>query len=283
MPVSIILEGQRTSLRTEGPERQIPMAFKKPRRPGNRQPEKESRIAGFAAVAALFDQDPERIKRLFIDERVKEDAREFTAAMSLARKPWRAVPAEELARIAGTPMHGGIVATAQEKSVDAFDAAEAKAWAKDGTPLLLLDGIGNPHNLGAIARTAAFFGIRRIVLSSHPAQAGLSDATYRIAEGGLEYIDFYRADDFPAALKRLGEAYHVIGTALGDYTSLNELKKPPGKPLAIIMGNEEDGLPAASLKNCSEIVTIPGSGAVQSLNVAATTAILLYAALLTGK
>lgn len=282
MPLSIILEGRRTCLRPEGPDKQVPMASQKPRRSGNRQPEKESRIAGFAAVSALFDRDPDRVKRLFIDERAKEDARAFTTAMSRARKPWRAVPAEELARIAGTPMHGGIVATAHEMSVTPFNAAEAKNWNKDGRPLLLLDGIGNPHNLGAIARTAAFFGIPRILLSSHPAQAGLSDATYRIAEGGLEYIDFYRADDFPAALKRLGEAYHVIGTALGDYTPLNELKRPPGKPLAILMGNEEDGLPAASLKNCSEIVTIPGSGAVQSLNVAATTAILLYAAAFGG-
>lgn len=256
------------------------MASRKQRGAPSRKPEKESRIAGYAAVTALFDQDPKRVKRLFIDERSTEDARDFTEFMSSEKKPWRAVPAEELARIAGTPMHGGIVATAHERDVLPFVAAEAAGWAADGKTLLLLDGIGNPHNLGAIARTAAFFGIPRIVISSHPGQAGLSDATYRIAEGGVEFIDFFRAEDFPAALKALSETYHVIATALGDYPSLHELKKPAGKPLAIVMGNEEDGATAETLKACGEIVTIPGSGHVQSLNVAATTAILLYTAAL---
>lgn len=255
------------------------MAFNKQRRPAGYKPEKESRIAGFAAVTALFDQDPERVKRLFIDERVKEDARDFTLFMSQEKKPWRAVPAEELARVAGTAMHGGIVATAHEKDVPSFDVAQAKDWAADAAPLLLLDGIGNPHNLGAIARTAAFFGLPRIVLSDHPAQAGLSDATYRIAEGGVEYIDFYRANGFAASLRELNEFYHVIGTALGDYTPLQSLKKPAGKPIAIVMGNEEDGLLPETRQACGELVTIPGSGNVQSLNVAATTAILLYAAM----
>jgi TrmH RNA methyltransferase len=278
MGVSIILEGERKDFRAPDTDPHPLMAPRKPRRADHRQPEKESRIAGFAAVAALFDRNPDRIKRLFIDERVKAEARDFTQYMSQARKPWRAVPADELARIAGTPMHGGIVAAAHEKEVKVFNPAEAKVWAKDGAPLLLLDGVGNPHNLGAIARTAAFFGMPRIVLSSHPEQAGLSDATYRIAEGGIEYIDFYKAPDFPAALKRLNESFHVIGTALGDYTPLNALKRPAGKPLAIVMGNEEDGLPEASLRACGELVTIPGSGAVQSLNVSATTAILIYAA-----
>ncbi len=237
------------------------------------------RIAGYAAVAALFDRDPDRVERLFYDERAKHEAKPFCAAMVQARKPFREVQPDELARIAGTPMHGGIVAVAREKDVNLFKIAEARKWAKDGAPLLLLDGIGNPHNLGAIARTAAFFGIPRLVLSDHPQQAGLSDASYRISEGGFEYIDVFGANDFADMLKQLQEFYHVIGTALGDYTPLPNLKKQPGKPFAIVMGNEEEGLPPASLKACSEIVTIPGSGHVQSLNVSATTAILLYAAL----
>ena len=85
----------------------------------------------------------------------------FCAALARARKPYREVDAAELARVAGTLLHGGVAAIARPQPLAAFDPAAWPDWARDGKPLLVLDGIGNPHNLGAIARTAAFFGIER--------------------------------------------------------------------------------------------------------------------------
>jgi TrmH RNA methyltransferase len=157
-----------------------------------------------------------------------------------------------------------------------LDLAKVAEWARDGAPLLLLDGIGNPHNLGAIARTAAFFALPRIVLSDHPSQAGPSDASYRVAEGGLEYVELYRSVRFAQALQRLRRSYRVIGTAAGKGQSL-EAVLDSEKPLALVLGNEEHGLPHATLAACDAIVTIPGAGFVQSLNVAASAAILLHA------
>ncbi len=237
--------------------------------------EKPFRIAGLPAVTALFAQDPGRVERLFFDDRTKAALGDACALLAQTRKPYRLVPAEELEKIAGSAMHGGVVAIAKPRPVLPFDPAAAVAWAGDGQPLLLLDGIGNPHNLGAIVRTAAFFGLPRIVLSDHPGQALPSEAAYRVAEGGFEHVALYRSDGFAAQLRRLGEAYRTIATALGGTRPLDDLVAGP-KPVAVVLGNEEHGLPEATMRACAAVATIPGSGWVQSLNVSATAAIVIH-------
>jgi RNA methyltransferase, TrmH family len=234
------------------------------------------RVAGLPAVSALFANAAGNVERLFFDERTKSQVQKFCQELARSRKPYRLVPGDELARIAGTPMHGGVVALAQPQQIRAFDLAEAQTWARGDNLLLVLDGVGNPHNLGAIVRTAAFFGVRRIVLTGHPAQAAPSDASYRVAEGGFEYVTLYRAARFPAAANELRRAFRLIGTAPGQHGSVAALRRTD-KPYALVLGNEEDGLPRATLNVCDEIVAIPGTGSIQSLNVAATAAILIFA------
>jgi TrmH RNA methyltransferase len=234
------------------------------------------RIGGLPAVSALFAVSPERVEQLFFDQRTKPHVGAFCTKLARMRKPYRLIGADELERVAGTMLHGGVVALVQPRPVSALDPVLAKAWAGDGGLLLLLDGVGNPHNLGAIARTAAFFGVPRIILSDHPAQAGPSDASYRVAEGGLEYVELYRGFRFTRILHDLRASYRIVGAAANKGQSLSALR--PGKrPFALILGNEEHGLSRATVEACDEIVTIPGSGLVQSLNVAATAAILLHA------
>jgi TrmH RNA methyltransferase len=234
------------------------------------------RVAGLPAVKALFATAPQRVERLFFDARLKSQVGDFCAELARTRKSYRMVESDELERVAGAVMHGGVVAWAQPKPVPVLDLAKAADWARDGKPLLLLDGIGNPHNLGAIVRTAAFLGLPRIVLSDHPAQAMPSDASYRVAEGGLEYVELYRSAGFAKTLQQLRRSYRVIGTAAENGKPVEELRRAD-RPLALVLGNEEHGSPATTLKACDAIVTIAGSGLVQSLNVAASAAILLHA------
>jgi TrmH RNA methyltransferase len=256
--------------------------YKRPRHP--RSPHREDgakprrtdalRVAGLAAVSALFQQAPERVERLFFLPDMGRAVGRFCQALGRAHKPYRQVDADELGRIAGTAMHGGVVALAKPRPVIPFDPAEAASWAPTVPLLVVLDGIGNPHNLGAIARTAAFLGIDRLVISDDPGQAGPSDAAYRVAEGGLEFVQIFRATALPSILQQLKPAYRVVGTALG------RGRKPEALPraaIALVLGNEERGLSTQTLHACDEIVTIPGSGWVQSLNVAATAAILMHA------
>ena len=233
------------------------------------------RVCGLAAVSALFERDPGRVERLFFEPRLRDEAGRFCSVLARARKPYRETDPGELARVAGTVLHGGIAAIARPRQFGAFDPAAAPGWAGDGKPLLVLDGIGNPHNLGAIARTAAFFGIERMLLADRPEQALPSDASYRVAEGGIERLTLYQAA-LPAALAGLRQSYRIVGAALGLDAPL--ARRPAGKPPALILGNEERGLDPAILAICDEIVSIPGSGQVQSLNVSAAAAILIYLA-----
>jgi TrmH RNA methyltransferase len=101
----------------------------------------------------------------------------------------------------------------------------------------------------------------------------VSDAAYRVAEGGMEFVQLYRATDLPAALKSLRATYRVIGTALGRPGALTEV--PRSGPVALVLGNEETGLDRRTLAMCQEVLTLPGANTVQSLNVSATAAILI--------
>jgi TrmH RNA methyltransferase len=156
----------------------------------------------------LFERDPGRVERLFFEPGLKGELEGFRQLLARAHKPYRQVDRAELARVAGTVLHGGAVAIARPRPLVDLDPAAARTWAQDSKPLLILDGIGNAQNLGAIARTAAFFGLARIVLADRPDQALPSDAAYRVAEGGLEHVALYRAP-LPAALRALRHAYRM--------------------------------------------------------------------------
>ena len=249
---------------------------------GQRSGEKLVHVAGLASVEALFATAPERIERLYFEESMKIHVGEMCLSLAKAHKTYRLVRGDEMDKIAGTAMHGGIVALSEPRPVLTFDTAEAAGWAKAGEGLLVLDGVGNPHNLGAIARTAAFFGLKRLVISEHKEQAAPSDAAYRVARGGLEHVAIYRADRIADALKRLRKDYMVVATALERGKPISAYRGSP-KPLAVVLGNEEQGLPRDTIAACEGIVTLGGAGAVQSLNVAATAAILIHELLARGR
>lgn len=233
------------------------------------------RVAGQRAVAALFARAPERVERLFFVADMRQAMAGPCKLLAAKRKIFRVVDAEELRRVAGTAMHGGVVALARPRPVLPLDPAALAREAKAHPLLVILDGVGNPQNLGAIARTMAFFGRARLVLSDHPAQAGLSDAAYRVAEGGLDHIEVFRAADLAAQLKPLSAGYRIVGTALE--RGVPPAAVPRDQPIALILGNEEQGARGLVLASCAAIVTVPGSARVQSLNVSATAAILIHA------
>ncbi len=161
---------------------------------------KELNICGWQAVSMLFAKHPAEIKRLFFDPPTGKRTAEISRYLATQKKIYRQVPAEELEKISGTVHHGGIVAVIAERPLKKVTRDVGGEWAKTRAPLLVLDRVGNANNLGAIVRSAAFFGVKAIVLPDHPAQALPGEAAYRVAEGGMEFVDFYRVPTLPEFL-----------------------------------------------------------------------------------
>jgi TrmH RNA methyltransferase len=239
---------------------------------------KELNLCGLVAVRSRFERDPTSIKRLFFDEATGRKVGVLCKALAAARKVYRCVPPAELEKISGSIHHGGIVAVIEAPKLRAPDAKTVAHWAAKRTPLVVLDRIGNAHNLGAIARTAAFFGVAHIIIPAHPQAALPGEAAYRVSEGGLEQVEVWRTSDLAKLLRELAAAgYDVAGAAArgGKPVALGG----PTKPVALVMGNEEHGLAADVERACTRLVTIPGSGRVESLNVSVAAAVLIYALL----
>ena len=231
---------------------------------------KTDTICGLKPVDALFRRRPEAVLRLFYAEGLRAAAGPHCSILAAARKPYRMVEADELEKIAGTPHHGGMVAVARARIPVIFDVLQPPKVKL----LLVLDGIGNPHNLGAIARSAAFFGVDAMLLSEGPGDAMPSDAAYRTAEGGLEMIDIYRSRNLPNILANLDGHYRTVAASLSrEAVPMSEL--PRDRPIALVLGNEENGVSPPVMEACRRHVRIAGSGRVQSLNVAQAAAVLL--------
>ena len=241
---------------------------------GAARPPETDRIAGTTAVAALFARRPDAVLRLFYVAARRREAGPLCKIMATARRPYREVPSDELARIAGTAHHGGIVAVAATRDVPELNAPfPAELLAARVLPVL--DAVGNPHNLGAIARSAAFFGCAGMLLSADTRQAALSDAAYRTAEGGLEHLALFRAPNLAVALRAMAPRFTTLAAVARGGSPPEAL--PRGKPFALVLGNEETGPTPAAIAACAHRVTLPGSGRVESLNVSVAAAVLIHA------
>lgn len=236
----------------------------------------EVRICGLAAVRARFQRDAASIVRLYFDREMSRKVGVMCRALASARKVYRCVEPSELERIADSVHHGGIVAVVAECRPKAPTAADIDSWARRRENVVVLDRIGNAHNLGAIARTAAFFGLPRLVIAGDPASAQPGAAAYRVAEGGLEALEVWAVPELAPFLRALSAAgYDVVGAVARRGAALGA-GAPPAPPWALVVGNEERGLAPEVEASCARLVTIPGHGQVESLNVSAATAVLIH-------
>lgn len=238
---------------------------------------REIAICGYKAVAALFERRPHDAVRLFFEPAQARRIFAFSAYMARERRPFREVGADELQRVAGTVHHGGVVAIARERLFKPVYDGDIARWAAARTPVLLLDRISNAHNLGALARTAAFFGVGVLVYAEHPEQALLTEAAYRVAEGGLEFLEVRTVPSLPTLMREMRQRFYIVGSSprgepLGD--SARAIRDYPRSP-ALVLGNEEMGMSAVVAKECDRLVQIEGAGGIESLNVAAAAAILI--------
>ncbi|MBD5781849.1 RNA methyltransferase [Pelagicoccus sp. NFK12] len=236
-------------------------------------------VCGVHAVGSVFHCKPFIVERLYFDAELAPMFGEICKFLAKEKKPYNQVEFDELARQAGTPHHGGVVAIVRRRQPEMATTKAAEFWAKEGMPLLILDGVSNPENLGRLARTSAYFGVEKFLIADSRKQARPNEVAYRAARGGLDMVDLRLVDNVPSFLKGVRKTHFVIGVDLEGPGLPEHLAICPeeeiDKPVAIVIGNEESGLLDSTKQECSVLVGIPGSGAIDRLDVATEAALLL--------
>jgi len=250
----------------------------------------ELAVCGFAAVKKLEKNHPEKITRLYFTSDVAPKFGGLCRKLAQNRGIYNMKPAAELEKLCGSVHHQGVVAMIEAPEIEQLDSDITDSWAENGENAVLLDRIGNANNFGAIVRSAAFFGIKNIVIPLDEAQSSVTTSSYRVAEGGMEYVNIYSVRSSTRLLEALAGKMIRVGTDLQAKKKVVDLKKikaeNKNKPFLIVLGNEENGISDAVRSNCDELVIIPwagmGNGAeeslVDSLNVAQAASIIFYEA-----
>lgn len=248
----------------------------------------ELAVCGFAAVKKLEKNHPERITRLYFTEEVAPKFGGLCKKLAKQHGIYNQKPAAELEKLCGSVHHQGVVAMIEAPQITPLDSDITDSWIANGENAVLLDRIGNANNFGAIVRSAAFFGIKNIVIPLDEAQSSITTSSYRVAEGGMEYVNIYSVKSSERLLEALSQKVLRIGTALDAKKSVSFLreaaKNSSKKPILVVLGNEEHGISDSIKKNCDELVIIPWAGmnegvsqsAVDSLNVAQAASIIFY-------
>ena len=234
---------------------------------------RELRLYGINAVSAVFRRRPEAIRKLYLSEARIAALQPLLKWCAANRVGYRVVEEEDLRKLAASSHHEGVVADVLRETPQAL-GDWLGALPAGPQCAIWLDGVGNPHNLGAILRSAAHFGVTAILLPDDSSLA-LSGAAARVAEGGAEAVPMVRMprDAGPARLREAG--FTIAATVVEGGADLFATDLP-GR-LVYVLGAEGEGMDRGLAADCDLQLSIPGSGAVESLNVAAATAVLLAA------
>jgi len=175
-------------------------------------------------------------------------------------------------RLAGTHEHQGVAAlTAAKPTTDFEDLLRAKST--QGL-LVLLDGIEDPHNLGAIVRTALAAGAQGVVIPERRA-AGLTDTVERASAGALAHLPVARVKNLVRAMEEMKEGgYWLVG--LDEHAEKRHTEVNLKGPVGIVLGREGEGLHELTRKRCDFLVSLPTTGPVRSLNVSVAAGVMLF-------
>jgi TrmH RNA methyltransferase len=233
----------------------------------------ELKVCGLNAVLAIAARRRDDIIRVYLVEERMRELGSLLRWCAAERRAYHVVPAEELARVADTIHHEGVCILARPRPMPTLDELTAALDHERGPAcILFLEDVRNPHNLGAILRTAAHFGVRAVLVDRDGALA-FTPSLLRTAEGGAESVDVVSIEDRRAALAMLTDrGFTVFATSSHARRSIYDVEVPPRVVFAI--GAEGEGLSSALLGLAHERVTISGTGEVESLNVSAATAVL---------
>jgi len=234
-------------------------------------------IYGIHSVKALLDNDPQRFLEVFIlkgrdDKRLKPLIDELEASgivIQVANRQWLDEKSEGA-------VHQGIIARVREGRQYQENDLPALLESLESPFLLVLDGVTDPHNLGACLRTADAAGVHAVIVP-RDRSAKLNATAKKVACGAAENVPLIRVTNLARTMRLLQEEnVWIVGTA-GEAAHTLFQSKMTG-PMALVMGAEGEGMRRLTREHCDELISIPMAGSVSSLNVSVATGICLFEA-----
>ncbi len=234
---------------------------------------KAERVYGLAAALSVMRVRSQAVLSIAHTAAVRGELGPMLRQAARRRIAYREVGEQELSRMAGALHHEGVCLLVRPRARATL--AELDRQSQPRGLLLALDGVSNPHNVGAVLRSAAFFGAAGMLLAAADGdRSPLTPAAVRVAEGGAEQVKLAWVDGLAAGLQSLrGSGLAVIGSDARAGTPLHALRWP--ERCVLVLGSEDRGLTPAVRKACSALVHIEGSGALDSLNVSVAAGVLL--------
>jgi TrmH RNA methyltransferase len=243
----------------------------KARRQKPNERDRTERVVGLEAARAVLRVRPEAVLHLAHSSEARRQVADLLREAARLRIAYREVPEDELGRIAGTLHHEGICL--QVKPRPLVEIADLVHALSPGGFLLALDQVQNPHNVGALLRSAAYFGASGLLIASRE-ERGLGPAAVRIAEGGAEYVPVCVVPELCAALDKLVEGgASIVGADAHEGEPLHAARLP--QRCVLVLGSERSGLSPGVQKRCTRRLRIEGTGQIESLNVSVAAGILL--------
>ena len=239
-------------------------------------PENPDIVYGRHAVEAVLNSD-RSINRVWVTARLRyaPDFLPLIDAAKLAGAVVDEVDSIRLDRITDNGRHQGIAVQVSAYEYADLDELIASVKEKSANPVIVIaDGITDPHNLGAIIRSAAALGAQALVIPQRRA-AGITATVAKVAAGTLEILPVARVVNLNRALEKIKEAgFWVYGTMAGASEAIHKAKFSGA--IALVIGSEDEGLSLSVQKNCDFLVSIPLEGKVESLNASVATGMALY-------
>ena len=233
-------------------------------------------LVGFHAIKSRLRQQPRTMKEIYVDA-ARDDARmrELRSAAEKLSVRVIAVDAKRLDGLAGGVRHQGVVALAEAIRMPQF-LDEALEGLEEPPLLLILDGVQDPHNLGACLRAADGAGAHAVI-APKDRSCGLTIAAIKVASGAAESVPFIVVTNLARAMRELKDrGIWMVGADDEAPQSLYEAKLDGA--LAMVLGAEGEGLRRLTKDSCDLLVSIPMMGTVESLNVSVASGVCLYEA-----
>ena len=236
-------------------------------------------IFGWHAVLSALEQTPGRVRRIWLDEgRTGERPQALIRAAGAVQVAVLRATRAELDALAGTRRHQGVVAECDP--IDPGNDRDLGGFLRGLTQpalLLVLDGVQDPHNLGACLRSADAAGVHAVILPRDNA-VGITPTVRKVASGGADTVPVFRVTNLARTLDELKQAGLWIAGAASD-TPRELYGTDLRGPLALVLGAEGKGLRRLTRERCDFLMRIPMAGSVASLNVSAAAAVCLFEAL----